>query len=140
MGKCFKLFFLRITMLQFVRLLCDHSKIVQILNCLNHVLLKEVFKKKKKKRNFHDKIIIVKLSGYTCVCLSTSFLFFWNFNPDINYSHIGIQVIGIKDHKFKQLQKGVDLSFYEVLIHKHTVRKDKGTKDKKWLWKKSRNH
>lgn len=38
-------------------------------------------------------------------------------------------MIGIKDHKFKQLQKGVDLSFYEVLIHKHTVRKDKGTKD-----------
>lgn len=127
MGKCFKLFFLRITMLQFVRLLCNHSEIVQILNCLNHVLLKEVLKKKKK---FHDKFIIVKLSGYTCVCLSTSFLgFFWNFNPDINYSHIGIQVIGIKDHKFKQLQKGVDLSFYEVLIHKHTVRKDKGTKD-----------
>lgn len=57
------------------------------------------------------------------------FWVFWNFNPDINYSHIGIQVIGIKDHKFKQLQKGVDLSFYEVLIHKHTVRKDKGTKD-----------
>ena len=126
-------------MLQFVRLLCNHSKIVQILNCLNHFLLKEVFQKKRK-RHIHDKFIIVKLSGNTCVCLSTSFLLFWNFDPDFNYSHIRIQVIGIKDHKFKQLQKGVDLSFYEVLIHKLTVRKDKGTKDKKWLWKKSRNH
>lgn len=46
-------------------------------------------------------------------------------------------MIGLKDNKFKQLQKGVDLSFYEVLIHKHTVRKDKGTTYKKWLWKKS---
>ena len=45
-------------------------------------------------------------------------------------------MIGIKDHKFKQLQKGVDLSFYEVLIHKHTARKDKGTKDKKLVMKK----
>lgn len=50
--------------------------------------IKRSIKKKKKKRNFHDKIIIVKLSGYTCVCLSTSFLGFFGISIPTSITHI----------------------------------------------------
>lgn len=50
-------------------------------------------------------------------------------------------MIGIKDKKKNPNNfKRCDFSSYEVLIHKHTIRKDKGTKDNKGYGEKSKNH
>lgn len=134
MGKCFKLFFLRITMLQFVRLLCNHSEIVQILNCLNHVLLKEVLKKKKE-------ISMIRLSSLnylvTHVYVYRLVFCFFGISIPTSITHIsGYKWSGskiINSNNFKKVWILVFTKFWFTNTQLGKIKEQK-------IWKKSRNH
>lgn len=70
-------------------------------------------------------MLMMSLSQLNCR-LQVYRLVILNFDPDTN--------------KNSNNFRGVDLSFYEDLIHKHTVRKDKETEDSKDHGEKSRKH
>lgn len=94
---------------------------------LNRFLFKEVSK--------HKKGISVKILSYLNYLKKVYWLVFFLISGIYwNQSN--------EDQRSPSLNifKSVNLSNYEVFINKHTVRKDKGTKDSKTYWKKSSNH
>lgn len=84
----------------------------------------------KNKRNVDDEFIVVKLQ---IISLSTTYFQFRS-------QHQLVTLHWDQRSQNKNNFKGVDLTSYEDLIHRHTVRKDNETKDSKDHGKKRKNH
>lgn len=123
----------RLRLKKYNAIICD----ITMLACQNSVeqcRFKIIFYCKKfpnkNKRNVNDEFIVVKLQ---IISLSTSYF-------EFRSRHLLVTLHRDQRSQNSNNFEDVDLSFYEDLIHRHTVRKDKETKDSKDHGKKSKNH